>query len=69
MYIDSVYAILGRESLKWSLTNTTAYVNLLVNPTTHNGRAGAALLSELYMGEDPAEGALWRLLSTRWIPG
>ena len=59
VYIDSVYAILGRESLKWSLSNTTAYVNLQVNPTTHNGRAGVTLLPEVIMSDAPAKsGAL-----------
>ena len=56
VYIDSVYAIFGRESLKWSLSNTMAYVNLQVNPTTHNGRAGAALLPEVIMSEPPSMG-------------
>ena len=59
VYIDSVYAILGRESLKWLLSNTTAYVNLQVNPTTHNGRAGVTLLPEVIMSDAPAKsGAL-----------
>lgn len=56
VYIDSVYAILGRESLRWSAANTAAFVNLLVNPTTRNGCAGAALLAGAFMNDAPAEG-------------
>lgn len=55
-YISAVYAVDARESFKWSALTMQTYVNLQVNPTTHNGTAGAALLPEVYMGEDPAEG-------------
>lgn len=55
-YISGVFVVDARESFKWSELTMRTYVNLQVNPTTHNGRAGASLLPELYMGEDPAEG-------------
>ena len=58
VYIDTVFALMGRESLKWSLANTAAYVNLQVNPSSHNGHAGAALLPEVIMNAAPAEGGV-----------
>lgn len=58
-YLEGVYAIDARESFTWSELSMRTYVNLQVNPTTHNGRAGVALLPEVYMGEEPEEeGAL-----------
>ena len=55
-YLTGVYAIDARESFKWSELSMSTYIDLQVNPTTHNGRAGAALLPEVFMNEEPAEG-------------
>ncbi len=55
-YLTGVYAIDARESFKWSELSMSTYVDLQVNPTSHNGRAGVALLPEVYMNEEPAEG-------------
>ncbi len=58
-YLLGVYVVDARESFKWSELSMRTFVNLQVNPTTHNGRAGVALLPEVYMGEEPEEeGAL-----------
>lgn len=62
-FISSVYVVGARESFKWSEVSMRTYVNLQVNPSTHNGYAGASLLPEVYMSEAPAEeGALESVL-------
>lgn len=55
-FIDEAYAIDVQESLKWPLYQKQHYVNTQVNPTTQNGRAGAALLPEVLLSEAPEEG-------------
>lgn len=51
-YLVAVYAVNVRESYKWSTLSATTYVNSKVNPKTHNGFAGAALLADAFMNEE-----------------
>ena len=56
-YVMAVFVVNARESFKWSPLAMKTYVTLQVNPTTHNGRAGVALLPEVFMSEDSEEEA------------
>ena len=51
-YIVAVYAVNARESFKWSTLSAKTYVSLKINPKTHNGRAGVALLTDAFINEE-----------------
>ena len=51
-YVDGVTVINARESFKWSPISAEAYVSFKINPETHNGRAGVALLTDVFMNEE-----------------
>lgn len=51
-YIDNIFVIAARESYKWSTHSAETYVSLKINPKTHNGHAGVALLTEAFMKEE-----------------
>ena len=55
-YVMAVYVVNARESFKWSPLAMKTFVTLQVNPITHNGHAGAALLPEVYMDDELTEG-------------
>ncbi|MBR4311164.1 MAG: IdeS/Mac family cysteine endopeptidase, partial [Akkermansia sp.] len=51
-YVDGVTVVNARESFKWSTRSAEAYVSWRVNPKTNNGRAGVALLADVFMNEE-----------------
>ena len=51
-YVDGVTVVNARESFKWSTRSAEAYVSWKVNPMTNNGRAGVALLADVFMNEE-----------------
>ena len=51
-YIDGIFFVSARESFKWSTLSAETYVSLKINPETHNGRAGVALLTDVFMNEE-----------------